>query len=270
VRAGPALLLVAAAGFALGGCGGGGSGALSTRTAAIGTGTVGTRTSGTVTREVPTREAATQTQTQTVTTAVTTAETLTETATTAITTTTAVTTTAPGPTTTRQHVIGTTATTTVAFTQSTVAETGSSDTSWAWIALGVGLGLAALAIILWALHRRRAGAEAWGKQTAELNRRALVALDDVVAQGSVVTGQIEALASEARTLESTAPDDPSRAAAANVRARLDELASTMQSDRALRLSSPPPSQEQLAYSTAVIRQQAEQLQGVLRPPAATP
>jgi len=51
-----------------------------------------------------------------------------------------------------------------------------------------------------------------------------------------------------------------------VRARLDELASTMQSDRALRLSSPPPNQEQLTYSTAVIRQQAEQLQGVLRPP----
>ena len=127
---------------------------------------------------------------------------------------------------------------------------------------------AALGIILWALHRRKAGAQAWGRSTADLNRRALVALDDVVAQGSVVTGKIEALASEARALESSAPDDPSRAAAANVRARLDELASTMQSDRALRLSSPPPTDAQLTYSTAVIRQQAQQLQGVLRPPAA--
>jgi hypothetical protein len=183
-----------------------------------------------------------------------------------ITATTAVTTTEPGPTTTRQHTIG--QTTTVTFTEGTTPETDSGGTSWGWIALGLGLGLAALGIILWALHRRKAGAEAWGKTTADLNRRALVALDDVVAQGSVVTGKIEALASEARGLESSAPDDPSRAAAANVRARLDELASTMQSDRALRLGSPPPTDEQLTYSTAVIRQQAQQLQGVLRPPAA--
>jgi hypothetical protein len=159
--------------------------------------------------------------------------------------------------------------TVVTFTEATNAETESGGTSWGWIALGLGLGLAALAIILWALHRRKAKAEAWGKETADLNRRALVALDDVVAQGSVVTGRIEALASEARSLESSAPDDPSRAAAANVRTRLDELASTLESDRALRLSSPPPSEEQLAYSAAVIRQQAEQLQGALRPPAAT-
>ena len=252
-------------GFALGACGGGTtSGALSTRASTIGTGGAGTRTVGTATREVPTRAA----ETQTVTTAVTTAETLTETATTAFTTTTAVTTTEPGPTTTRQQIIGTTATTTVTFSAATTAETDSGGTSWGWIALGLGLGLAALGIILWALHRRKAGAQAWGKTTADLNRRALVALDDVVAQGSVVTGKIEALASEARALESSAPDDPSRAAAANVRARLDELASTMQSDRALRLSSPPPTEEQVAYSSAVIRQQAEQLQGVLRPPAA--
>ncbi len=252
---------MAVTGFALGACGGGTtSGALSTRT-----GAAGTRTADTATRELPTRAA----ETQTVTTAVTTAETLTETATTAFTTTTAVTTTAPGPTTTRQQAIGPAASTTATFTEATTPETDSGGTSWGWIALGLGLGLAALGIVLWALHRRKAGAQAWGRTTADLNRRALVALDDVVAQGSVVTGKIEALASEARALESSAPDDPSRAAAANVRARLDELASTMQSDRALRLGSPPPSEEQLTYSTAVIRQQAQQLQGVLRPsPAA--
>jgi hypothetical protein len=165
-----------------------------------------------------------------------------------------------------------TATTAITTTvQTTVAppptgETSSSGTPWGWIALGVGLGLAALAVGLWALHRRRSGAETWGARTADLNRRTLVALDAVVAQGSIVTGQVEALASEARSLESRAPDDPSRAAAANVRARLDELASTLETDRALRLGSPPPNEEQLAYSTALIRQQVDQLQGALRQP----
>jgi hypothetical protein len=253
VRVGPPLALVAVTGFALGACGGGGTGSLSTRT-----GGAATRTGATATRQLPTRDAATET----VTTDLTTALTLTET------TTTAVTTTAPGPTTTRAHIIGTTETATTTVPVTTTAAESSSETPWGWIALGVGLGLAALAVGFWAWHRRRSGARAWGGQTADLNRRALVALDDVLAKGSVVTGQIEALAAEARSLESRAPDDPSRAAAANVRARLDDLASTLESDRALRLSSPPPTEEQLAYSTALIRQQAEQLQGALRPPGA--
>jgi hypothetical protein len=92
-------------------------------------------------------------------------------------------------------------------------------------------------------------------------------MDDVLARGSVVTGQIQALASEAQSLEARAPDDRSRAAAAEVRARLDDLAATLESDRTLRLSSPPPSAEQVSYSTALIRQQVEQLQSVLRPPS---
>ena len=75
-----------------------------------------------------------------------------------------------------------------------------------------------------------------------------------------------ALASEARAFEARAPDDPSRAAASGVRAKLDELASALEADRSLRLSAPPPTQEQLAYSTALIRQQAEELQGTIRPP----
>ena len=57
------------------------------------------------------------------------------------------------------------------------------------------------------------------------------------------------------------------ASPANVRSRLDELASALEADRSLRLGSPPPSSEQLAYSTALVRQQAEQLRGALRPPA---
>jgi hypothetical protein len=94
----------------------------------------------------------------------------------------------------------------------------------------------------------------------------LVALDAVLAQGSIVTGQVEALAAEARAFEARAPDDQSRAGASHVRSRLDDLAAALEADRTLRFSSPPPSSEQLGYSTALIRQQAEQLQGVLLPP----
>jgi hypothetical protein len=101
----------------------------------------------------------------------------------------------------------------------------------------------------------------------DLTRESLVALDEVLGQGSVVTGKIQALAAEAASLAARAPDDPARAAGAQLRGRLDELASTLEADRTLRLGSPPPSEEQLSYSTALIRQQVDQLQGVLRPPA---
>jgi hypothetical protein len=100
----------------------------------------------------------------------------------------------------------------------------------------------------------------------DLTRRTLVALDEVFGQGSVVTGKIQALAAEAASLAARAPDDPARAAGAQLRGRLDELAGTLEADRTLRLGSPPPSAEQLSYSTALIRQQVEQLEGVLRPP----
>ena len=92
----------------------------------------------------------------------------------------------------------------------------------------------------------------------------------MLAQGSVVTGQIQALAAEARTLEANAPDDAGRADASRVRSHLDELAETLEGDRTLRLGSPPPSEGQLSYSTALIRRQVEQLQGVLRPPQPAP
>ena len=103
-------------------------------------------------------------------------------------------------------------------------------------------------------------------QSTDLRRRSLLTLDDVLAQGSVVTGRVQALAGEAQALETHAPDDASRMEAGRLRARLDELAATLETDRKLRLGSPPPSQDQIVYSDALIRQQAEQLQGVLRPP----
>lgn len=151
--------------------------------------------------------------------------------------------------------------------ETTPSASSSSSTPWGWIVLGIAVALALLlGLVLW--RRHRAGAAAWGRRTAEFNRRVLVTLDDVLAKGSVVTGHVEALASEAGGFEARAPDDASRAGAASIRARLDELAAALEADRALRLSTPPPSEEQLAYSTALVREQAEQLQAALRPPEA--
>jgi hypothetical protein len=190
---------------------------------------------------------------------VTTTETITESSTTVETAITTVVTTSTPPTTTTP--------TTTAATTTTTAESSSSNTPWAWIAIGCGLAAVILiGFLLW--QRSRAGTSAWRTRAANLNRRCLVALDDVLARGSVVTGQIEALAAEARSLEASAPDDASKASAGDVRARLGDLAQALESDRALRLGSPPPSEEQLSYSTSLIRQQVEQLQGSLRRPGA--
>jgi hypothetical protein len=120
-----------------------------------------------------------------------------------------------------------------------------------------------IGLVLW--RRHRSNVASWSDQTASLGRRCLLALDDVLAQGSVVTGKLQALAAEAQSLEARAPDDPARAVAGRLRAALDDLVGTLEADRALRLSSPPPSQEQLSYSTALIRQRVDELQGVLRP-----
>jgi len=141
----------------------------------------------------------------------------------------------------------------------------SGSSPWPWIIGGVAVAAAALlGFLLW--RRRRAAAASWAGRFDDLKRRGFLAVDDVLAQGSVVTGQIQALASEAAALEAGAPDDPARADAARVRTQLDELARTLEADRTLRLSSPPPSEDQLSYSTALIRTQVEQLQAILRPP----
>lgn len=256
------LLLAAVAGFLLGACGGGGGSSL------------GPVSGATVTRSPETTVAQPTSPTRT--------RTLAAPATSvAQTTTVAVTTTAPPPATSTpsrtitvrpQTTTTTTATTTVAFatapTTTSGSETSSSEsTPWGWIALVLGLtGVVALIVGLWS--RRRSRASSWSTHFADLSRRTLVALDDVRAQGSVVTGQIQALEAEARQLERHAPDERATAAAAQLRGGLEELVGALEGDRALRLASPPPSEEQLAYSAALIRQQAEQLQGVLRTPPA--
>lgn len=177
----------------------------------------------------------------------------------------------PRTVTIRPQTTTTTATTTTVAvtpvaTTTTSAETSSSnETPWGWIALVLALaGVAGLVIGLWS--RRRSRASSWSAHLEDVRRRSFVALDDVLARGSVVTGTIQALEAEARSLERHAPDERATAAASQVRGGLEELAEALEGDRTLRLASPPPGEEQLAYSTALIRQQVEQLQGVLRGP----
>lgn len=273
----PVFALAAGAGFLLGGCGGGERAAslttatdrTVTRTAvtttrptltdtedAAVTTTGGTATVGTTTVEVTTTEEVTTgaepetttiVETETVATTVlpetTTEETPTE------------------PTTTEE-----TPTETVPTETAEPVSSSEGSTSWGWIVLLIAAALGiGIALLVWSRHR--AGSATWSGAYADLRQRTLSQLDLVLAQGSVVTGQVQALADEARRLEARAPNDRARAAAGATRERLDELARTLESDRALRLASPPPSQEQLSYSQALIRNQVLQLQQALRPPA---
>lgn len=147
-------------------------------------------------------------------------------------------------------------------------EASADDTPWLWIALAVALaGLAVIAFVVW--RRRRAAKQTWAMRMDAVARRTLATLDEVVTAGAVVTGRVEALAADARLLETQAPDEPARASAGALRAGLDELARALESDRRLRLGSPPPSDEQLAYSTALIREQVVQLRARLVPPEPT-
>jgi hypothetical protein len=233
------LAAVGVAGFWLGSCGGEES-ALTTAT-----GLTATRPAVTATRPaVPTRTTETPTEPAT------TEETATE----------------PTRTVTTVETL----TTIVPPTATTTAEQEStSSTPWGWIALALGVaGAAVMGVVLW--RRRRTHVAAWSRSLVDLSRRSLLALDDVVAEGSLVTGQVQALGDEARSLESSAPDDQSRAAVTGLRVRLDELAVALEADRKLRLGSTPPSEEQLAYSTSLIHHQIEQLQDVLRPADAGP
>jgi hypothetical protein len=282
VRLGALFALGAVAGLVLGGCGGGGENALDTRrgvsaTRPAATSAASTEAIETVEPTTPSRtlgrtttraeEVAETTTAATTTTppeltappvTITTTETATETRTTIIIRPTI--TTSPQPTTTSvEPAVSVESTTTVTPASS------SSTSDWAWTALAIAL-LAALAIgfILW--RRQQSGHASWAAQTEDLGRRSLLAMDDVLARGSIVTGKVQALAAEAESLEARAPDEPSKASAALLRARLDDLAATLAADRNLRLSSPPPNEEQLNYSSALIRPQVEQLQAVLRRP----
>jgi hypothetical protein len=252
------LAALAVAGFLLGSCGGGegalttGTGLTATRPARTGTGPVVTRTTPTLTAPTRTNESPTG----------------------PVTTAPAPSTTESVPTVTEPSEPPVTVTSVetettlipVPTTTDTTAEAASStddSTPWGWIALALALAAAAvLGLVLWRRHRTKAAS--WSRRLDDLSRRGLLALDDVVAQGSLVTGAVQTLADEARSLESSAPDDQSSSAAAALRVRLDDLAAALEADRKLRLGSTPPSEEQLAYSTALVHHEVEQLQSHLR------
>ena len=256
-RAAP-LVALGVAGFLLGSCGGGESvlttatGVTATRPALTATGpVVPTRTTPTLTAPTRTNESPTE--------PVTTAPepSTTESATT-------VTEPSEPPVTVTTTETETTVIPLPATTATTAEPESSSDsTPWGWIALALALAAAAvLGLVLW--RRRHTKAATWGRRLDDLSRRSLLALDDVVAQGSLVTGGVQTLADEARSLESSAPDDQSSSAAAALRVRLDDLAAALEADRKLRLGSTPPSEEQLSYSTALVHHEVEQLQSHLR------
>jgi hypothetical protein len=256
------LAALGVAGFLLGSCGGGDS-ALTTGTGLTATRPARTATGPVVTRTTPTSTAPTRTN-ESPTGPVTTAP---EPSTTESVTTT-ITEPSEPPVTEPPVTVTTVETETtlipVPATTAATAEPASADsTPWGWIALALALAAAAvLALVLWRRHRTNAAS--WGRRLDDLSRRSLLALDDVVAQGSLVTGGVQTLADEARSLESTGPDDQSSSAAAALRVRLDDLAAALEADRKLRLGSTPPSEEQLAYSTALVHHEVEQLQSHLR------
>jgi hypothetical protein len=256
------LAALGVAGFLLGSCGGGDS-ALTTGTGLTATRPARTATGPVVTRTTPTSTAPTRTN-ESPTGPVTTAP---EPSTTESVTTT-ITEPSEPPVTEPPVTVTTVETETtlipVPATTAATAEPASADsTPWGWIALALALAAAAvLALVLWRRHRTNAAS--WGRRLDDLSRRSLLALDDVVAQGSLVTGGVQTLADEARSLESSAPDDQSSSAVAALRVRLDDLAAALEADRKLRLGSTPPSEEQLAYSTALVHHEVEQLQSHLR------
>jgi hypothetical protein len=154
---------------------------------------------------------------------------------------------------------------TTAETESVAAASSSNDTPWGWILLGAALVVAAVAVGAYAIRRRRAGV-ALDRHADDLARRTLTALDDVRVQGSIVTGSVQALAGEARSLEHRAGDDAERRRLANLAAGLEGLAHALETDRSLRLGSPPASEAQLNYSTSLIRRHIDEVDALLRPP----
>ena len=72
-------------------------------------------------------------------------------------------------------------------------------------------------------RRRQSAAARWAARLDDLTRRTFPTLDAVLAEGSLVTGQVQALSAEAATLVAEAPDEQARAEAGRLGAALDEL-----------------------------------------------
>jgi hypothetical protein len=261
------LLLATSASLALGACGGGDGSALSGATA--------TRPSATATRPAVTATRPERTQPTVTATAPepTTPETTEE-----VETDEAETEAAPPPVTLTQTTITPTIAPTVTLTAtetqesetvlqtvSVAATSSSDDTPWPWIVLGA-LVLAAVVIGIFALRSRRAAAAELERRADDLARRSLTTLDDVRLQGSIVTGRVQALAAEARSLERKSDDEATRRRVGALGGALDALGSALETDRNLRLASPPPTEAQLNYSTSLIRRHVDEVDAMLRPP----
>ena len=156
---------------------------------------------------------------------------------------------------------------TTAQTESVAATSSSDDTPWGWILLGAAVLVAAVLGLL-AVRNRRAAGVALERRADDLQRRVLTTLDDVRLQGSIVTGRVQALAAEARSLERSADDDHDRRRLASLAAGLDALGQALETDRNLRLATPPPTDAQLNYSTSLIRRHVDEVDAQLRPPPA--
>jgi hypothetical protein len=266
VRALPFLLIA----LALGACGGGDGSALSGATATRPAATA-TRPAVTATRPERTQPAVTATTTEPATTeAVETENTDTESAAPPITLTQTTITPTIAPTVTltateTQIPTQTEEPETTAETESVGSASSSDDTPWGWILLGAALVVAAVAVGAYAIRRRRAGV-ALDRHADDLARRTLTTLDDVRVQGSIVTGSVQALAGEARSLEHRAGDDAERRRLASLAGGLEGLAHALETDRSLRLASPPASEAQLNYSTSLIRRHVDEVDSLLRPP----
>jgi hypothetical protein len=266
VRALPFLLIA----LALGACGGGDGSALSGATATRPAATA-TRPAVTATRPERTQPAVTATTTEPATTeAVETENTDTESAAPPITLTQTTITPTIAPTVTltateTQIPTQTEEPETTAETESVGSASSSDDTPWGWILLGAALVVAAVAVGAYAIRRRRAGV-ALDRHADDLARRTLTTLDDVRVQGSIVTGSVQALAGEARSLEHRAGDDAERRRLASLAGGLEGLAHALETDRSLRLASPPASEAQLIYSTSLIRRHVDEVDSLLRPP----
>jgi hypothetical protein len=191
----------------------------------------------------------------------------TSTSTTALTTTsTAVTTTTTAPSTT-----STSSTTTTTVPAKRRSGSGVSGTT---IGLIIGAIAAAIVVLLLALLLIRRQRRARWNQDAQIAVQEGSRLLATVINGLPTLAEPQAAAAmwsrvetlgaplhrRLQTLATAAPDQATGEAAKGADRALEALRAATDSDRALRLGPPPPTQEQLGYSAAVLRQRAADLE----------
>lgn len=178
--------------------------------------------------------------------------------------------TSPRPTPTLPPVTAPATTAPTSSSSTLVADTSDSGLSGTAIALIVGalIALALIVLIIVLIARRRrsdewrfeargvaeeaqrlTGSVVHGLGTLASPSAAAHTWSEVDAEGARLHARVQALAAGA-------PDAHAQAVTARTDQTLQGLRSAIDSDRALRLGPPPPTQEQLGYSEAVVRQRA--------------